>query len=314
MRFGVVVDGRDRESYVAAVRRAEELDYDTVLCSDHLELEGRHFSHFAPISALTAAAMSIRRIRVGTAVINQDLRHPVVLAREAASLDVLSDGRLELGLGAGWNQSEYRMAGLTMDPIGVRVRRFTEYVKVVKGVIAEPSFSFEGEFFTITEMAGEPVPVQRPHPPIMIGATLPRMLALAGREADIVSISLLQATDPTEAGLEERVGWVRDAAGADFERRELQLPIAATLPGHHSPAEAIRRAASHGDMFLSMLLSKFDVETLAGSPMILSGSTAEMAAKLGYLADRFGIGSVMIPMPQMEALAPVIQQLKVSQP
>jgi probable F420-dependent oxidoreductase len=312
MRFGVVVDGRDRETYVAAVRRAEELDFDIVLCSDHLELEGRHFSHFAPISALTAAALSTQRIRVGTAMINQDLRHPAVLAREAASLDVLSDGRLELGLGAGWNEPEYRMAGLEMDPIGIRARRFAEYVKVVKGVIAEPSFSFDGEFFTITEMAGEPAPVQRPHPPIMIGATGPRMLALAAREADIVSINMLKSPDPSEAGLKERVDWVRAASGSAFSGRELQLPVAATIPSEHSPSETIRRAAADGNGFLSMLLAKFDADVLGDSPMILTGSASEMTDKLGGLAERFGIGSVMIPMPQMEALAPVIQQLKVS--
>jgi probable F420-dependent oxidoreductase len=309
MRFGVVIDGPDRDGYLAAVRRAEDLGYDTVLCSDHLELEGRHFSHFAPIPALTAAAVATERIRVGTAVLNQDLRHPAVLAREAASLDVLSGGRLELGIGAGWNEPEYVMAGIHWDQMAVRVRRFTEYIQVVKGVIAEPSFSFAGEFFTITEMPGEPAPIQRPHPPIMIGAIGPKLLALAAREADIVSINMLKSPDPSEAGLAERVEWVREAASDRFGKLELQLPLAATLPSATSPADTIRNAAAAGDRFISMLLSKFDADVLAESPMILTGSQDEMTQRLGGIADRFGIGSVMIPMPQLEALAPVVAQL-----
>jgi probable F420-dependent oxidoreductase len=309
MRFGVVVDAPDRDSYLAAVRHAEDLGYDLVLCSDHLHLGGRHFSHFAPIPALTAAAIATERIRVGTAVINQDMHHPAVLAREAASLDVLSDGRLELGLGAGWNEPEYRMAGIEYDPIGLRVRRFTEYVKVVKGILEEPSFSFDGEFFQIDDMPGEPVTVQQPHPPIMVGATGPKLLAVAAREADIVSLNLLKSPDPTDSGLAERVRWVSEAADQRFARLELQLPLAATIPSDMPPAETVRRAAGAGDHFLTMLLSKFDAEVLGQSPMILTGSPAEMAAKLGALSERFGIGSVMVPMPQMEPLAPVIAQL-----
>ncbi len=196
MRFGVVVGAPTRAGYVEAVRRAEQLGYDVVLCSDHLELAGRHFSHFAPVPALTAAAMATERIRIGTSVLNQDFRHPAVLAREAASLDVLSDGRLELGLGMGWNEPEYRMAGIPFDPAPERLRRLSEYVQVVKGVMAPGPFSFSGEFFAVDSMADEPPVLQRPHPPIMIGATRPRMLALAAREADIVSLSMLQAPTP----------------------------------------------------------------------------------------------------------------------
>jgi alkanesulfonate monooxygenase SsuD/methylene tetrahydromethanopterin reductase-like flavin-dependent oxidoreductase (luciferase family) len=193
--------------------------------------------------------------------------------------------------------------------MAVRVRRFTEYIQVVKGVIAEPSFSFAGEFFTITEMPGEPAPIQRPHPPIMIGAIGPKLLALAAREADIVSINMLKSPDPSEAGLAERVEWVREAASDRFGKLELQLPLAATLPSATSPADTIRNAAAAGDRFISMLLSKFDADVLAESPMILTGSQDEMTQRLGGIADRFGIGSVMIPMPQLEALAPVVAQL-----
>jgi probable F420-dependent oxidoreductase len=309
MRFGVVVGAPTREDYVASVRRAESLGYDLVLCSDHLHLAGRHFSHFTPIPALTAAAMATERIRVGTAVINQDLRHPAVLARDAASLDVLSGGRLELGLGAGWNEPEYTMAGLSFDPTGVRVRRFAEYVHVVKGVMAEPAFSFAGEFFTVTEMPGEPPPLQRPHPPIMLGATGPRLLALAAREADIVSVNMLKSPDPSEAALAERIAWVREAAPDRFAALELQLPLAAVLPSPGTPLDAVRSAVDAGEPFLTMLASKFDLDVLADSPMVIGGPPAAMVDKLARLEEDHGVASVMIPMPYMEPLAPVIAEL-----
>ena len=309
MRFGVVVSAPDRTAYANAVRHAEALAYDVVLCSDHLDLGGRHFSHFAPIPALTFAAAATERVRVGTSVLNQDLRHPAVVAREAASLDVLSGGRLELGLGAGWAQAEYRMAGIPFSDPATRTRRFAEYVQVVKGVMCEPAFSFEGEFFRIEEMPGEPAPLQMPHPPIMIGAIGPRMLRLAAREADIISINLLQTPDPSEQALAERVGWVREAAAARFPEIELQISLAATIPSDRSPADAVRDEIAAGNPFLRMLAGKFDVEALAASPMVLTGSAQEMAEKLAGLHERIGIGAVMAPMPHLEALANVIPRL-----
>lgn len=309
MRFGVVVGAPSRDGYVDAVRRAEQLGFDLVLCSDHLELNGRHFSHFSPIPALTAAAMVTERVRVGTSVINQDLHHPAVLAREAASLDVLSGGRLELGLGMGWNETEYRMAGISFDPAPERLRRLAEYVQVLKGVMAEEPFSFDGEFFRIGAMPGEPAPLQRPHPPIMIGATRPRMLALAAREANIVSLSMLQAPDPSTEFLATMVEQVRAAAPERIGRLELQLPIAATIPHATGGVDAVRAAIAAGEHFISMLASKFGEEALADSPMVLTGTPQQMARRLDGLRARFGIGAVMIPMPQMAALAEVIKEL-----
>lgn len=309
MRFGVVVGAPTRVGYVEAVRRAEQLGYDVVLCSDHLELAGRHFSHFAPIPALTAAALATERIRIGTSVLNHDFHHPAVLAREATSLDVLSDGRLELGLGMGWNEPEYRMAGIEFDSAPERLRRFTEYVRVVKGVMAEAAFSFSGDFFQIDAMPGEPPPVQRPHPPVMIGATRPRMLALAAREADIVSLNMLQATDPSAAALQAMIEQAQSAAPGRFSSLELQLPLAATIPHPVGGVDAVRSAVAAGEPFISMLAGKFGEEVLADAPMVLSGRPGQMAQKLQDLQTRYGISAVMIPMPQMEALAEVIQEL-----
>ena len=306
MRFGVIVSAPTRGSYLDAVARAEQLGYDVALCSDHLELGGRHSSHFTPIPALTAAAMATARLRIGTSVINQDLRHPALLARDAASLDVLSGGRLELGLGAGWAEREYTMAGMQFDPIGVRVRRFAEYVAVVKGVLAEPAFSFEGEFFKISGMPGEPAPAQAPIPPIMIGATGPKLLRLAAREADIVSINMLKAPEPTPAALAERVSWVREAAGKRFERLELQMTLAAVIPAKELPERALARRIADGDPFLARLAERIGVEGLAQSPLILVGDPQQMTERLLALTDDHGIGYVMVPMMFMEALGDVI--------
>jgi probable F420-dependent oxidoreductase len=306
MRFGVVVGAPDLDGYVSAVRRAEDLGYDLVLCSDHLDLSGRHFTRFAPIPALTAAALSAPRVRIGTAVLNQDLRHPAVLAREAASLDVLSGGRLELGLGAGWLESDYRAAGIPFDPIGERIRRLAEYVQVVKGVIAQPTFSFRGEFFTIDSMVGEPPPVQRPHPPVMIGAVGPRMLALAAREANIVSINMLRLADSGAAALAERISWIREAAGDRFDSLELQLPIAVAPPSDRGPTQAIEDAASSGDPFFSRIVAIAEIDHLAASPFVLTGPPTQIAERLNALAEGHGIGAVMVPMPHMEALGAAI--------
>jgi probable F420-dependent oxidoreductase len=308
-RFGVVVSAPSRAEYVAAAREAEALGYDVLLCSDHLELGGRHSSHFMPIPALTAAAMATTRIRVGTSVLNPDLRHPAVLARDAASVDVLSDGRLELGLGAGWAEPEYHMAGLAFDPAPVRVRRLAEYVRVVKGVMAPAPFTFDGEFFAVREMPGEPAPLQAPHPPIMIGGTGPKLLALAGREADIVSINLLKAPDPSDAALAERAVWVRAAAGERFASIELQLPLAAVLPSDDPATVAVRDAAQGRSPILTALASRHAAEALAASPQILAGSVSDMAASLERIRAEHGVSAFMVPMSEMRALAPVIEAL-----
>ena len=223
---------------------------------------------------------------------------------------MLSGGRLELGLGAGWLASEYQAAGIPFDPAGQRVRRFAEYVQVVKGVIAEPEFSFQGEFFTIEAMPGLPAPLQLPHPPVMIGAIGPRLLALAGREADIVSINLLRLPDPGNAALAERISWVREAAGERFDSLELQLPITAAVVSGRGRADAIAAAARSGDPFFARLAAWTDVDRLARSPMVLTGTPPEMAERLRELGERHGIGAVMVPMPQLEALGAVIPHLR----
>ena len=128
-------------------------------------------------------------MRLGTFVLNNDLRHPAVLAQELASLDLLSDGRLEIGLGAGWNEPEYTAAGLAFEPHGTRFRRMAESLQILKGLFAEAPLTFAGTHYQIAEMNGLPKPLQKPHPPIMIGGGGQKMLEFAARNAQIVGLA-----------------------------------------------------------------------------------------------------------------------------
>src|ERR1700675_2399524 len=209
-----IIDGK---TVSVRARHAEEIGIDTLVKSDHL------LDLLAPIPALATIVAATDRLRISAFVFNNDLRHPAVLAQDLAPLDVLSDGRLDIGLGAGWNEPEYMAIGLPFDPVGVRVSRMEESIAVLKGLLGEGRFSFQGKHYTITEMDGQPKPIQRPHPPFFIGGGGRRILSIAGREADIVSLAprLLsgQRGDPrsiTWAGTEEKIGWVREAAGERF--------------------------------------------------------------------------------------------------
>src|SRR5713226_312274 len=169
-----------------------------LLLRDHF-LPGTFGDQFAPLSALMAAAMMTSTLRLGSMVFDNDYRHPVVLGKEVATLDVLSGGRFEFGLGAGWMGSEYAQVGLPFDAPGTRIDRFEEALRIFKGLFAAEPLTFTGKHYTITGMHGFPKPLQQPYPPILIGAGGRRMLAIAAREADIVGIMAgpLTAGEPT---------------------------------------------------------------------------------------------------------------------
>src|SRR6266851_1148225 len=231
-RFGVINERMQTASaWNADARRTEQLGYSTFLIRDHFVPD--HFGdQFAPFSALMAAANVTKTMRVGSFVIDNDYRHPVVLAKEATTLDLLSGGRFELGIGAGWLRSEYQQAGMVFEPAGVRVSRLEEAIKVLKGLFAGQPLTFAGDHYTITNLNGFPKPAQRPHPPILVGAGSKRMLALAAREADIVGILPKALPDGTiseeiterlPATMAQKVEWVRQAAGERFHELELNM-------------------------------------------------------------------------------------------
>lgn len=164
-------------------RKAEALGYSTYVLSDHL------LDTLAPNVALAAIAAVTSTLRIGHFVLNNDLRHPAVLHQELATLDVLSEGRLDIGIGAGWNEPEYRASGVAFEAVPDRVSRLEDAVAVLKGLFRDEPLSFAGRHYTITAMDGRPKPVQRPHPPILIGGGGKRLLELAAREAQIVGLA-----------------------------------------------------------------------------------------------------------------------------
>ena len=183
-RFGVNARyARSRSEWVEKARKIEALGYDTFNVPDHLA------DLLAPLPALVSAAGATSRLRVGTNVLNNDLRHPVLLAREAASVDLLTDGRLQLGLGAGSLRSEYEQAGLDFNRGAVRVERLAEAIAIVKGLLSGEPVTFAGRHYRVSGHTIAPLPVQKPHPPILIGGNGRQLLSLAAREADIVGLS-----------------------------------------------------------------------------------------------------------------------------
>jgi probable F420-dependent oxidoreductase len=300
---------RDREQLLATARRAEALGYSTLLLRDHFVAEP--FGHqLAPLVALTAAACATTTLRVGTLVLDNDYRHPVLLAKEAATLDLVSGGRFELGLGAGWLRDEYQRAGLPFEPPAVRVGRLEEALRVLKGLFSEPPLSFAGAHYRVTGLDGFPRPPQRPHPPILVGAGGRRMLAIAGRQADIVGIlprALPGGTisdDPEELSPEAttwKVDQVRHAAGDRADQVELSMMISVKVAA--DPRRAAERLAVRAGWGAAA------TERVLAMPSVFVGPLERIAEQLLARRDRYGFSYLVVPDSRMEALAPLVAQL-----
>jgi probable F420-dependent oxidoreductase len=290
-----------REGWPAFVRRVEELGYDALYLTDHL---GRGLS---PIAALGAAAAVSDRIRIGSYVFANDFRHPLVLAREAATLDRISGGRLELGLGAGWMRSDYRQLGLAYDPPARRIDRLEESLGIIKRLLAGETVTHQGPHYRLDRARVWPRPIQVPHPPIMLGGGGARLLRMAAREAQIVALAPQMTVDgrpmlrqATDGALVERVEIVRRAAGPRFETLELNAFVAdAGVVGGAQPIAASMAA----------LLKSAGPALVGGSPYVLYGTIARLREALLRRRERTGLSSYGIPARAMEALAPLVEQL-----
>ncbi len=268
-----------------------------------------HFTdQLAPVPALMAAADATTRLRIGALVFDNDYKHPVVLAKELATIDLLSSGRVEIGIGAGWMLSDYEAAGLTYDRPGVRIDRFEEGVAIIKGVMADGPFSFSGEHYTITNYDGKPLPVQRPHPPILIGGGGKRVLRIAVREADIVGVNgSLHAgvVGPDALGtmtleaVTERVGWVREFAGARID--EIELNIRAFF------VSVTEDRASVVDGIASMI--SVERSMVENSPFALIGSVNSITEDLVRRREQLGFSYVIVGPDDIEPFAPVVAAL-----
>jgi probable F420-dependent oxidoreductase len=309
-RFGLLSSAANSIDWLRQARDAEARGYATLVLTDHLDLSGAHVSRLAWVPAMAAAAAATTRLRFTTMVANQDLRHPAVLARDIATLDVLSDGRFEIGLGAGWAEKEYRWAGLPYDSAGRRIERLAEYVHIVQGLLAlrgTQTYSLAGQHFTITDMPGGPFPVQA-HVPLMLGGARPKMLALAARRADIVNILTLQDVGTTEQVLGAKLPGIRAAAGERFGAVELATSVALVASGHDDPVTAVQRMLPQVP-FAQHLAARMPIETLAASCFVLAGSTERIAEELLERRARWGLSYYVLPTEAADAMQPVIERL-----
>jgi probable F420-dependent oxidoreductase len=302
-RFGVQLHSAPSgEEWAAKARKAEDLGYSTLSMPDHFG------EQLAPVPALMAAADATTSLRVGTLVFDNDYKHPLVLAKECATLDVLSSGRLELGIGAGWMRTDYEQSGIPYDPPGTRVDRFVEGLTVLKGCLGGDAFSFKGEHYAITDYNGLPKPVQRPHPPILIGGGGRRVLSIAAREADIVGIApnarrgqvdAETARTATAAATEEKIAWVREAAGDRFDNIELNILIFVTMVTDDRASVFEQIAGGFG----------VSSEEAPDVPHALVGTVDEIVEDLESRRERYGISYITVQGGSFDALAPVVAKL-----
>lgn len=302
-RFGVQARGPvDADGWPALARRAEELGYATLSMADHFD------DAMAAMPALAVAAAATRELRVGSLVFANDFRHPALLAKEAATLDVLSGGRFELGLGAGWQTSDYDRSGVVLDPPSVRIDRLGEAIEVVKAFFSGGPVRFEGVHYHVRDLEGTPLPVQRPHPPLLVGGGGKRILSLAGAQADIVGVNpnlaagvIDQRAGPsaTATATERKLAWIRDAAGARFDTLELQTRVHLAMITDDRWALAQALAPALG----------LDPDDALVSPHAVAGTPDECVEHLRRTRDRFGISYVTWGSEVMEEMAPVVERL-----
>jgi probable F420-dependent oxidoreductase len=303
-RFGINVrDAASRAEWVAKARKVEDLGYSSLTLPDHLA------DMLAPIPAVMSAADATKRLRVGTNVLNNDLRHPVLVAREAATVDLLTDGRLDLGLGAGHMQAEYDQAGLRFDPGATRVERLGEAVTIIKNLLSGEQVTFAGRHYHVSGHTIHPLPIQRPHPPILIGGNGRRILTLAAKEADIVGLSGITfragGTAPDlsawkTAAVDERVRLVREAAGDRYDRLELSALVQRVIV-----TDDPRQAAEE----LAKRWPQLSTEEILAAPYALIGTVDHLVEELQRRRERWGISYYVIFEPYMDAFAPVVARL-----
>jgi probable F420-dependent oxidoreductase len=295
------------------VRKVEDLGYSTLFLADHYlgpgpaqKIARTPRQDLAPIAAMAAAAAVSETLRIGCRVFCIDYHVPAVLAKEAATLDLLSDGRLEMGIGAGWSETEYNAMGLTFDRPARRIAKLAEVVSLIKAHWEGEHLDCAGQVVQVRGYAGRPLPVQRPHPPIMIGGGGPRMLAFAGREADIVSMSSVpfvardtNGRDP-QAVARRRIDVVRAAAGDRYSQLEIESSPYFTAIAE-DPEAALAQAAS---------TTGIPADVLREHPNVMIGSLEAIVEMLHSRRESLGVNYVTVQQSQIESFAPVVEQLR----
>lgn len=281
----------DAAEWRTNVRRIEDLGFHTVAVSDHFT-QGWVMD---PLVAMTAGAEATSTLRFMTLVLGNDYRHPVLLHKALATLDVLSGGRVDIGLGAGWMPTDYAAAGIALDRPGVRIQRLAESIEVLKRLFADKPADYVGRHYQITELDGLPKPVQRPHPPILVGGRNQRMLELAGRVADIVGIDVAIRPDAepatalldlTEDRITRQIGWARaaaESAGRAPQSLAYQMSILYLDVTDGPQAQPwVSGTARHIT----------DPAALSAFPVALQGTAGQCAEQLHRLREEFGLSHI----------------------
>jgi probable F420-dependent oxidoreductase len=283
-------------------RRAEDLGYSALSVSDHLD------TAMAPLIALAVTAEATRSLRLTTLVLANDFRHPAFLAKQAATLDLLSDGRLELGIGAGWKTTDYEQSGIPLERPGIRVQRLAEAITVLKGCFADGPLDFDGEYYTIRGLDGQPDCIQRPHPPILLAGGGHKMLTLAAREGNIVGVNANMAAgiinhragpSATSSATDQKLAWIKEAAGDRFSHIELQTRVHMSSITDDPKGLADLMAPALG----------ISAEEALASPHVLVGSEGQCVETLLAWREKWGLTYIGINEDSMVEFGPVVEAL-----
>lgn len=302
-RFGIQCKGpADRRGWPDLARKVEDLGWSTLTMADHFD------EQLAPVPALMAAADATTTLQLGTMVVANDYRHPVVLAKEAATLDVLTGGRFELGIGAGWMTADYDAAGIPLERPGVRVGRLAESLAVLRGLWGDGPLTHDGDHYQVTALDGRPAPHTPGGPPIVVGGGGERVLRLAAREADVVAINVSLGAGViderafpggTPEATDQKVAWIRDSAGDRFDQLHLQARVHLAMVTDDRDAVIDELAPAFG----------LTPEQAAGTPHALVGTVDEICDQLLERRERWGISYLGMSADQLDAFAPVVARL-----
>jgi probable F420-dependent oxidoreductase len=302
-RFGVQVSQCDSaQAWRDKARKIEDLGYSTLFMPDHFGQE------LAPLPAIAMAAAHTSTLRIGSLVFDNDYKHPAILAKEAATIDVLCDGRIELGVGAGWMRTDYDALGLPYDPPAVRVDRFEEALHIIKQCFTGEPFTYHGEHYRISDYASWPAPVQKPGVPLLIGGGGRRVLSIAAREADIVGvnpnlrdgeINAASAQDSLAEQTDRKLEWVRAAAGDRIDDIEIQMRFFVTKVTD----DRMKLAEAMAPMF------GVAPEAALESAAALVGTVDEIIEQLQQRRERWGLSYVVVGDENVDEMAPVVAKL-----
>ncbi|GHO89661.1 TIGR03621 family F420-dependent LLM class oxidoreductase [Dictyobacter formicarum] len=302
-RFGVICGAfSSAANWREQARKIEDLGYSTLLVPDSLHMM------FDPLVALTIAADATTTLRIGSYVFCNDFRHPALLAKGVATLDSLSGGRFEFGLGAGYSVADYNLAAIPYDSAGVRINRFEESIQVMKQLFTQEAVTFHGKYYTLNDMQAPLKPIQKPYPPIFIGGGGKRMLSIAAREASIIGINAINkaqgmdVTDSTPQALEQKVAWIREAAGERINDLELACPVfRMVLSDSRGQSDQVFQRG--GPVMASELGS------VQESMHTLVGSIDQIVETLLERRERYGISYIQITANLLDAFTPIVSRL-----